>query len=111
MIPIVLLTAACGGSEPSIIQNTGSDTMLDVAQAWAERYQAEDSSTAIAVSGGGSGTGIAAMINGTVDIANSSRPMTGEEMEAARANGHDPVEHIVGFDALAVFLHPSNPIS
>lgn len=93
-----------------MIQNTGSDTLLDVAQAWAERYRAVDPSVAVAVSGGGSGTGIASMINGTVDIANSSRPMTDEELAAARARGRDPVEHIVGYDALAVYLHANNPI-
>jgi phosphate transport system substrate-binding protein len=109
LIAIVLL-AACGGSDRSIIQNTGSDTMLDVAQAWAERYQAVDPTTAVAVSGGGSGTGIASMINGTVDISNSSRPRTQAEREAARVNGREPMEHIVGHDALAVFLHHDNPI-
>ena len=109
LVPLILVTA-CGGGERTIIQNTGSDTMLDVAQAWAERYQTVDASTAVAVSGGGSGTGIASMINGTVDISNSSRPMTQDEMESARANGREPMEHIVGHDALAVFLHRDNPI-
>ena len=112
LVPTLLLATACGGgADRSLIQNTGSDTMLDVAQAWAERYQTVNPAVAIAVSGGGSGTGIAAMINGTVELANSSRTMTTEELEAARANGHDPIEHIVGYDALAVFLHPDNPIS
>jgi phosphate transport system substrate-binding protein len=112
LVPTLLLAAACGGgADRSLIQNTGSDTMLDVAQAWAEAYQTVNPAVAIAVSGGGSGTGIAAMINGTVDLANSSRVMTTEELEAARANGHDPIEHVVGYDALAVFLHPDNPIS
>ncbi len=111
MAPMVLLVAACGGGDRSLVQNTGSDTMLDVAQAWAERYQTVNPASAVAVSGGGSGTGIASMINGTVDIANSSREMTAEEIEAARANGNDPIEHIVGYDALAVFLHHDNPIS
>lgn len=111
IVTVLLLAAACGGAERNLIQNTGSDTMLDVAQAWAERYQTVNPTTAVAVSGGGSGTGIASMINGTVDIANSSRPMSAEEIESARANGNDPIEHIVGYDALAVFLHHDNPIS
>jgi len=114
LAPIVLLTLACGGGEGSgrsVIQNTGSDTLLNVAQAWAERYREIDPSVAIAVSGGGSGTGIAAMINGTVDIANASRPMRESEIEAARAGGHDPIEYVVGYDALAIFLHPDNPIT
>ena len=83
------------------IQNKGSDTLVNVAQAWAEAYSQKDPEVAIAVSGGGSGTGIAAMINGTVDIANSSRKMKEREIEAARENGVEPVEFIVGFDALA----------
>jgi phosphate transport system substrate-binding protein len=107
-----VLVAACGGgTDRTVIQNTGSDTMLDVAQAWAERYQTVNPTVAVAVSGGGSGTGIASMIDGTVDISNSSRPMSEREIDAARANGNDPVEHIVGYDALAVFLHRDNPIS
>lgn len=112
LVSALLLPAACGGGpDRDVLQNTGSDTMLDVAQAWAERYQIVNPAVAIAVSGGGSGTGIASMIDGTVDISNSSRPMTEDEIEAARANGNDPVEHVVGYDALAVFLHRNNPIS
>jgi len=111
-IPVVaLMLSACGGGEQrQLIQNKGSDTLVNVAQAWAETYQTVDPSVVVAVSGGGSGTGIAAMINGTVDIANSSREIKEEEMEMARARGRNPVEHIVGYDALAVFLHPNNPI-
>ena len=106
-----LSLSACGGGEQrQLIQNKGSDTLVNVAQAWAETYQTVDPSVVVAVSGGGSGTGIAAMINGTVDIANSSRELKEEEMAQARAQGRNPVEHIVGYDALAVFLHPNNPI-
>ncbi len=94
-----------------VIQNKGSDTLVNVAQAWAETYKGVDANVAIAVTGGGSGTGISAMINGTVDIANSSRAMKAKEIDAAKANGVDPKEHIVGYDALAVFLHPDNPIT
>ena len=111
--PAVLLLLACGGggnADRVVIQNRGSDTLVNVAQAWAEAYGAVHPNVAIAVSGGGSGTGISAMINGTVDVANASRAMTESEIEAARAGGRDPVEHIVGFDAIAVFLHPDNPI-
>ncbi|MDX1741932.1 MAG: phosphate ABC transporter substrate-binding protein [Rhodothermales bacterium] len=110
----VLLTTGCGrgGSEGGrqVLQNKGSDTLVNVAQAWAEEYQTVNPNLAIAVTGGGSGTGIAALINGTVDLANSSRSMKESEIELARQNGNEPVEHIVGYDALAVFLHPDNPM-
>lgn len=108
---VALLLTACGGGEQrQLIQNKGSDTLVNVAQTWAETYQTIDPSVVVAVSGGGSGTGIAAMINGTVDIANSSREIKQEELEQAQAQGRNPIEHIVGFDALAIFLHPNNPI-
>ena len=93
------------------IQNKGSDTLVNVAQAWAEAYSQKDPEVAIAVSGGGSGTGIAAMINGTVDIANASRKMKKREIDLATQRGQTPIEHIVGYDALAVFLHKDNPIN
>jgi len=94
----------------TLIQNKGSDTLVNVAQAWAEKYRDVNPEVAVAVSGGGSGTGIAAMINGTVDIANASRQMKKKEQKLAKKRGQNPVEHIVGYDALAVFLHPSNPL-
>jgi phosphate transport system substrate-binding protein len=100
-----------GHTAGAVIQNKGSDTLVNVAQAWAEAYQKVDSNVSIAVSGGGSGTGIAALINGTVDIANTSRKMERIEKNQAKKNGHEPVEHIVGYDALAVFLHKDNPLS
>jgi phosphate transport system substrate-binding protein len=109
---VVLL--ACGrsdGRSRTLIQNKGSDTLVNVAQAWAEKYRDVNPQVAVAVSGGGSGTGISAMINGTVDIANASREMHQSEIDAARANGIEPVRFIVGYDALAVFIHPNNPIS
>jgi phosphate transport system substrate-binding protein len=93
----------------TVIQNKGSDTLVNVAQAWAEEYQKVDPDVAIAVSGGGSGTGIAAMINGTVDIANASRKMKDKEIKMADKHGHHPVEHVVGYDALAVFINKNNP--
>ena len=116
VLPVLLFAVSCGGGGDSsrsgraVIQNKGSDTLVNVAQAWAESYGAVNPSVAVAVSGGGSGTGISAMINGTVDIANSSRAMRESEFEEARARGIDPIEHTVAFDALAVFLHPDNPI-
>jgi phosphate transport system substrate-binding protein len=92
-----------------VIQNKGSDTLVNVAQAWAEAYSKVNPKVAIAVSGGGSGTGIAAMINGTVDIANASRKMKASEIKSAESNGQNPKEHVVGYDALAVYLNSANP--
>ena len=117
-IAAAFLAASCGPPQgqagerggQNAIQNKGSDTLLNVAQGWAEAYGGMRPDIAIAVTGGGSGTGISAMINGTVDIANSSRQMREEEIEAARARGQEPVEFIVGYDALAVFVHADNPI-
>ncbi|UCG26395.1 MAG: phosphate ABC transporter substrate-binding protein [Chloroflexota bacterium] len=111
--------AACGsgdgdgddGGPVRAIQNKGSDTLVNIALAWAETYRDVEPGVDIAVTGGGSGTGIAALINGTVDIANASRPMKDNEIEDARANGVEPVEHVVAIDALAVILHPDNPVS
>ncbi|MGC9521208.1 MAG: PstS family phosphate ABC transporter substrate-binding protein [Anaerolineae bacterium] len=96
--------------ERTTIENKGSDTMVNLALAWAERYQALRPEVAIAVTGGGSGTGIAALMNGTVDIANASRAIKPEEIETARANGINPVEFVVARDAIAVIVHPSNPV-
>ena len=113
---VVLALFACGGGsgggrgDRSLIQNKGSDTLVNVAQAWAENYREVDATVAIAVTGGGSGTGISALINGTVDIANCSRKMKDSEVEQARANGIDPVKFVVGYDALAVFVHKENPV-
>lgn len=109
-LPLVLAACGGGGSSRTVIQNKGSDTLVNVAQAWAETYKEVDPTTVVAVTGGGSGTGISAMINGTVDLANSSRKMKDEEIEAARGNGVEPVEWVVGHDALAVFVHRDNPI-
>ena len=104
------LTGCGDSSDRQVIQNKGSDTLFNVAQAWAENYKKVDSEVAVVVSGGGSGTGIAALMNGTVDIANASRKIKDSEMEAAKAGGNDPQEFIVGWDALAVYVHKDNPL-
>jgi phosphate transport system substrate-binding protein len=92
------------------IQNKGSDTLVNVALAWAEAYGRSHPEVQIAVTGGGSGTGIAALINGTVDMANASRQIKSEERDQAVANGIEPVEHVVAGDAIAIVVHPSNPV-
>jgi phosphate transport system substrate-binding protein len=115
-----LLLTGCGKSDggkgsnqaAASIQNIGSDTMVNLAQAWAEAYAAVDSSVSVEVSGGGSGIGVAALINGTCDIANCSRKLEAEEVEKAKAkHGHEPKEFLVGYDALAIYVHPSNPLN
>ncbi|MBJ94736.1 MAG: phosphate-binding protein [Rickettsiales bacterium] len=103
--------AVASKSSRVVLQNKGSDTLVNVAQAWADAYRDVKPGVAVAVTGGGSGTGISALLNGTVDIANSSRAMKEREMEMARSKGIEPIEHVAGFDALAVYLHPGNPLA
>jgi phosphate transport system substrate-binding protein len=92
------------------IQNKGSDTLVNLALAWAERYQQIRPEVRLAVSGGGSGTGIAAILNGTVDIANASSQISVEELRAAEEQDIEPVEFIVSKDAIAVVVHLQNPV-
>jgi phosphate transport system substrate-binding protein len=104
-------SAATTPRDRQVIQTIGSDTMVNLAQSWAEEYGTVEPGTSIEVSGGGSGTGIAALINGTADIANSSRRLEPREIATAeRVLGQAPVMHVVGYDALAIFVHPSNPL-
>ncbi len=90
------------------IQNKGSDTLVNLALAWAEHYQAAHPEVEISVTGGGSGTGFTALINGTVDIANASRQIKPEEIQQAKAEGFEPVEFVVANDAIAVIVNPQN---
>lgn len=100
------------GEGKIIIQNKGSDTMVNLAQAWAEAYKKVAPNVEVEVSGGGSGVGIAALIKGTVDIANSSRDLKPSEIEQAKKNtGKEPKEFTIGFDALAVYVHKDNPLN
>jgi phosphate transport system substrate-binding protein len=119
LIPLFLIIAASGCSSQSsadqnapsrVVQNKGSDTMVNLALAWAEAYRHVDPTVSIAVTGGGSGTGVAAIINGTVDIANASRQIKDDEIKSAQKNGFDPVEFVVAIDALAVIVNPKNPV-
>lgn len=93
------------------IQIKGSDTMVNLGQSWAEEFAKLHPDVNIAVTGGGSGTGIAALLNGTCDIAESSRDVENKEINLAKEKGLALVKHIVGLDGLAVILHPSNPVS
>jgi phosphate transport system substrate-binding protein len=106
-----LLQSGCGGGKPAI-QNKGSDTMVNLALAWAEEYSKVCPQVKVEVSGGGSGVGIAALVNGAIDIANASRDMKPEEIEQAKKNtGKEPKEFVVGYDALAIYVHKDNPLN
>ena len=107
---ILTVTYCAPATARTLLQNKGSDTMVHAVQSWSEAYHKVDPQTGIVVNAGGSGTGIAALINGTVDIANTSRAMTTEEIARARKRSQDPVQHLVGYDAVAVYVHSSNPI-
>lgn len=89
----------------------GSDTLLNVATAWSESFMDENPGVDISVQGGGSGTGIAALLNGTVDFANASRQISEEEIAEAEGKGMDIVEHPVAIDGIAVVVNPANPVS
>ena len=114
---IICLLAACAPanagttqSQMLYIQDKGSDTIVNLALAWAEKYQAEHANVSISVTGGGTGTGIAALLNRTTDIANASRQMQAVELQQVKAKGLDPVEFVVARDAIAVAVNPSNPV-
>jgi phosphate transport system substrate-binding protein len=103
--------SSASNSPANYIQNKGSDTIVNLALAWAEKYQSKYPDVSISVTGGGTGTGIAALVNGTVDIANASRKIKEEEITQAKTNGINPVEHIIARDAIAVIVNPENPVS
>jgi phosphate transport system substrate-binding protein len=110
-------TASCAGCfsksglNDSTIRITGSDTMVGLAQAWAEAYHEEHPEISSPVRGGGSGVGIAALCNGKVDVATTSRAMKEKEIALAMKNtGKEPKQFIVGRDALAIYVHKDNPL-
>jgi phosphate transport system substrate-binding protein len=88
----------------------GSDTIVNLALAWAEAYQKIKPDVSISVTGGGSGTGLTSLINKTVDIANASRQIKPEELAAAKAAGLNPQEFVIARDAIAVIVNPENPV-
>ena len=100
-----------GTSITATIDNKGSDTIVNLALAWAETYQMSHPEVRISVTGGGSGTGIAALINDTVDIANASRRIKPEEQAAAETNGITPVEFVIARDAIAIIVNQENPVA
>jgi len=90
----------------------GSDTMVNLAQAWAEEYESRRPEVKVEVQGGGSGIGIASLIDGVCDMANASREMKAEEKELVKENheGKEALMHVVGYDALAIYVQKDNPL-
>jgi phosphate transport system substrate-binding protein len=116
----ICLIAGCTQQQPSTDTKTpaaasitikGSDTMVHLVTAWAEDYMKANSGTAISVTGGGSGTGISALLNKTTDICSASRDMSAKEKEQAAQKGLGLKETIVARDGIAVIVHPSNPVN
>jgi phosphate transport system substrate-binding protein len=99
-------------AEKKIIRNIGSDTMVNLAIAWAEAYEKVDKNVSVEVNGGGSGKGVTALIEGTCEIANCSRTFEDKEIaECKTKRGAEPKEFMVGYDALSIFVHKNNPLN
>ncbi len=110
---LCLVLASCGrdSGTGTSVTIAGSDTMLQVGLAWQDAYKSVRSDVTLSVEGQGSSTGFKALINGSADIAHSSRAIKDSEREKiVEAHGKEPVEHIVGFDGIAVYVHPDNPV-
>lgn len=113
----VLSVAGCNGSNSTgnglsgFIDITGSNTVTPISTLYAEEFMSANPQVNVAVSGPGSGAGIAALINGTTDICQSSRPVKQSEIDLASANGIDVVETRIATDAIAVVVNPSNPVN
>jgi phosphate transport system substrate-binding protein len=110
----LLLVCGCGGpsnEKRESVTVKGSDTMLPLVTPWAEEYMAANPGVDVSVTGGGSGTGIAALINGTTDLCAASREISVEEKKKAEAKGIKPRETTVARDGIAIVVHPSNPVN
>ncbi|HSV43666.1 MAG TPA: phosphate ABC transporter substrate-binding protein [Candidatus Bathyarchaeia archaeon] len=107
---ILITSTAVAGSRKNSIQIKGSDTMVNLGQAWAEKYMEEKPGAFVAVTGGGSGTGFSSLISGTCDVAMSSRNIKEKEIGLAQKKGINPNEIEVALDGLAVVVNPINPI-
>jgi phosphate binding protein len=111
---VLLFLSGCGrksNEQSNSLQIKGSDTMVNLGQAWAEAYMLQNPGSSIAVTGGGSGTGISAMVNNTCDIAEVSREMKESEIKLVESKGFTPKKIIVALDGLAVVVNPKNNIS
>lgn len=107
----LLFAGTASAKDGSQLQIKGSDTMVNLAQAWAEEFMNENPGSFVAVTGGGSGTGFASMIAGTCDIAMSSREIKPGEVEQARSKGVEPKEFKPALDGLSVVAHKDNPVT
>ena len=111
-ILVVIMTIGFSFTTSDKITIKGSDTMVILSQQWAEAYMKKHPETTIQVTGGGSGVGIAALINGSTDIANSSRPMKPGELEKIKAKyNKNGIEIACAKDGLSVFLNKGNVVS
>ena len=118
MVAAIAMTG-CGGNNDSgngdglsgSFSIVGSNTVEPLSVVWAEEFMEMNPGVSIAVSGPGSGVGIAYLIDGTTDVAQASRGIKPAEIEAAQDNGVDPYEIQIATDALSVIVHPSNPVS
>jgi phosphate transport system substrate-binding protein len=109
LLPLVPMSSAVAAGTVTI---KGSDTMVILGQRWAEDYMKKHPETVIQVTGGGSGTGISALINGTTDICQSSRPMKPTEKEKLRDRYNNPgVEIATARDGLAVYVNAQSPLT
>jgi phosphate transport system substrate-binding protein len=104
-----IVVLGLGFSQSLVLQ--GSTTVLPIAQATAEAYMDMNPEADITVRGGGSGTGIAALIDNATDIANSSRPMKLKEIKSAHEKGVNPVATVVALDGIAIIVHPGNSLT
>jgi phosphate transport system substrate-binding protein len=111
LVAITFATSAFAAKDKNAIQIKGSDTMVNLGQAWAEKYMEKNTGDFIAVTGGGSGTGFSSLISGTCDVAMASRSIKDKEIMLAKAKGINPNEIKVALDGLAVVVNPGNPIS
>lgn len=111
LITLFFTTSAHGVPAKNSIQIKGSDTMVNLAQAWAEQYMEKNSGAFVAVTGGGSGTGFSSLISGTCDVAMSSRNVKSKEILLAEQKGVHPNEIKVALDGLAVVVNPANPVA
>lgn len=111
-ILLVIMTIGYSFTTLSKVTIKGSDTMVILSQKWAEVYMKKNPGTSIQVTGGGSGVGLAALINGSTDIANSSRPIKSSEVEKLKAKyGSKGVEIPCAKDGLSVFINKGNTVS